>query len=194
MKHTEILLPTQKRRLPVACKIIYALTVVSAVLYVTFTFNSSFADWFNRTVSPIGRATLAYLTNLIPFSVGEWLIVLIPVLLVLLISIAYRHFSDTWQNSFLYIGMLLSGICVIFVVFVWNFAAGYYAPPLDQKLELDRNEVSAEELGDTAAWLADEVKALKDEIDGLKKSLKENRNIYAYGYHITEQKNMQYQK
>lgn len=164
MKHTEILLPTQKRRLPPVCKIIYVMTFVSAVLYVAFTLHSGFADWFNRTVSPIGRAALASLTNLIPFSVGEWIIIVIPILLVLLISIAYRHFADTWRDSFLYIGMLFSGICVILILFVWNFAAGYYAPPLDQKLQIDRTEVSAEELGDTAEWLSDEIKALTDEI------------------------------
>ena len=42
-------------------------------------------------------------------------------------------------------------------VFVLNFAAGYRASPLDEKLELDRQKVSAEELYDTAVILIDRI-------------------------------------
>ena len=164
MEFTEISLHLRRRKLPFVCKIIYLLTAVSACLYVAFTQNAGFADWFNRTVSPVGRAVLAYLTNPLPFSVGEMIIILLPFLLVLLIAVAYRHYSSTWRDTLIYAGMILCAICVILILFIWNFAAGYFAPPLDQKLEIDRTKVSADELGDTAEWLAQEVRDLHGEI------------------------------
>ncbi len=187
MELIEITLPQRKRKLPLICKILYALTLVSACLYVAFTFSPDFADWFNRTVSPVGRAVLATLTNWLPFSLGELLILLLPLLLVSLIVIAYRFYSDTWRDSFIYMGMIFSGICVILILFVWNFAAGYYAPALDQKLDLDRTEVSADELGDTAAWLADEVTALHEEIT----FLKSGESLMPYSYSEMNQKLME---
>ena len=164
MEFTEISLHLRRRKLPFVCKIIYLLTAVSACLYVAFTQNADFADWFNRTVSPVGRAVLAYLTNPLPFSLGEMIIILLPFLLVLLIAVAYRHYSSTWRDTLIYAGMILCAICVILILFIWNFAAGYFAPPLDQKLEIDRTKVSADELGDTAEWLAQEVRDLHGEI------------------------------
>ena len=55
-------------------------------------------------------------------------------------------------------------VCVILILFVWNFAAGYYGKPLDEKLGLDRTAVSAEELRDTAEHLAAEVQAVTDDV------------------------------
>lgn len=187
MEQFEIIIPVRKRKLPLICKIIYVLTLISAALYITFALSADFADWFNRTVSPIGRATLAYLTNWLPFSIGEMLILLIPFLLIALITLAYRRYSDTWRDAFVYMGTLFSAICVIFILFVWNFAAGYYAPSLDQKLELDRTEVSAEELGETAAHLADEITALHEEIT----FLSSGESLMPYSYSEMNQKLME---
>ena len=60
--------------------------------------------------------------------------------------------------------MLLSAVCVIGIIFVWNFAPGYYGATLDQKLELKREKSSAEDLYHTAELLREEIDALEDEI------------------------------
>ncbi|MBQ8311267.1 MAG: DUF3810 domain-containing protein [Clostridia bacterium] len=153
-----------KHKLPLACKIIYLLTAVSIGIYIAFMNITPFADWFNRTVSPVGRAALAYLTNWIPFSLTELLLILIPLWLVLLCVIGYRNFCDSWRGLLTYVGILLSGVCVVLIIFVWNFAAGYYGTTLDKKLELDRTAVSADELYTTAEILAEEVKRAEQEI------------------------------
>jgi hypothetical protein len=53
---------------------------------------------------------------------------------------------------------------MVFNLFVWNFAPGYNALPLDQKLGLKRTPVSTEELSATADILLEELKVLEDEI------------------------------
>lgn len=153
-----------KKKLPIVCWGIYALTAVSAILYVLFTQLPSFADWFNRHVSSIGRMLLAYLTNLLPFSLTELLLLLIPLWIVLLVVIAYRHYTDRAHDTLVYVGILFSGICVVAILFVWNFAAGYFGTTLDQKLSLYRQKVSAEELYQTAERLSEELRTLTDEI------------------------------
>ncbi len=151
-------------RMPLFCKILFPLTALSIAIYVGFTASEAFADFFNRTVSPVGRCILAKLTEWLPFSLAEMLIILLPVALIVAIFIGYRYFCDTWRLTLRYMLILLAIVCLILNLFIWNFAAGYYATPLEQKLELERTPVSAEELYRTAALLSDELCKLEEEI------------------------------
>ena len=69
--------PTPKK-LPRVCKILYLLAAASAILYFVFTQSPAVADWFNRSVSRIGRQIFAYLFAWLPFSFAELLIILLP--------------------------------------------------------------------------------------------------------------------
>ncbi len=152
------------KKLPLASRIIFALTAASALIYLAFVISPAFADWFNRTVSPVFRFLLAKLTGWLPFSVAELCILLIPLAAAVLIVIAYRHYCNSWRNTLVYIGIILSLVCIVLNLFVWTFAAGYHGYTLDHKLGLERRPVSAEELYDTAEILAAELSCLADEI------------------------------
>ena len=155
---------TSSKKLPLFCRIVYLLTGISVILYICFTQSSGFADWFNQNVSHHGRRLLALLTAWIPFSLAELLICLIPFLLVLLTSIGIRRYCDSNRSAFVFVGILLSAFCIGGIIFVWNFAAGYYGSTLDKKLELSRDKSSADELFQTAEFLADELNSLSEEI------------------------------
>lgn len=170
-------LPNRKK-LPRVCLCIYALAAMSSLFYVLFRSNALFADWFNQTVSAYVRRFLAFLTSWIPFSMAELLLLLLPVILISLIVIAVKHYSDSWRNSFVFVGILLSGVALIWVLFVWTFAAGYSAPPLDEKLSLERDKVSAQELYDTAEVLRKEIDALSDEV----LFLEDGTSLMTYSY------------
>ncbi|MBE6588555.1 MAG: DUF3810 domain-containing protein [Ruminococcaceae bacterium] len=150
----------RKHRLPLFCKIIYLTLGVSVLLYVLFLLSADFADFFNNTVGLAGRVLLGTLTSILPFSLAEALLLLLPVLLVTACVIGYRRYCDSWRGVFTYLGILLSFVAVILNIFVWNFAAGYYTPTLDRKLELARTPVKAEELYQTAELLANELHTL----------------------------------
>ena len=152
------------KKLPLVCKILYLLTGVSALLYFLFTKLPAFADWFNRNVSSFGRQILGYLFAWLPFSVAELLVCLLPFLLALLIWIGCKYYCATNRDAFVYVGILLSAICVIGILFVWNFAPGYYGTTLDEKLELERQKSSADDLYQTAELLRAEIDALEEEI------------------------------
>ena len=162
MQHQNI--PQKPRRLPRICIALYALAAVSAGLYFAFTRSATFSDWFNSSISIWGRRLLSFLTVWIPFSLAEWLIILIPVLLAALIAVACRSYSDSWKSAWIYTGKLVSVLCAVWVIFVWNFAPGYYGTTLDRKLGLDRCKVSAQDLYQTALILTGQLQELSDEL------------------------------
>ena len=151
-------------RLPIACIVIFVLTAISIGLYIAFRFNRDFADAFNRTVSPVGRIILAKLTGWLPFSFAEMLLLISPVILVTVIVIGARHHCETTRKMWIYVACIFSVVCMVFNLFVWNFAPGYNALPLDQKLDLERRPVSAAELHQTADLLLEELKEIEAEI------------------------------
>ena len=154
----------KKPRLPVVCIIIFALTLVTVGLYIAFRVNTNFAEAFNQTVSPIGRMIMAKLTGWMPFSFAEMLLLLSPVLLVTLIVIGAKHFCHSARAMWVYIACIFSVVCMVFNLFVWNFAPGYNALPLEKKLGLERKAVSAEELYTTANILIEELQEMEKEI------------------------------
>ncbi len=152
-------------RLPVVCWALYGLAAICAVLYIVMMNSVVFSDWFNETVSAFLRTVFAALTSWIPFSVGELVIWMIPLTLFLVLRHAIRRRCDTWRSAMVYIGILMSVVVTLFSVFVLNFAAGYRSSTLDDKLELDREKVSAQELYDTAVILIDAINRETSEIE-----------------------------
>ncbi len=149
-------------RMPVICLVLYGLALVCVGVYIAIRRSTAFADWFNRTVSAGMRMILSYLTGWIPFSVGEMIIWLIPLLLFLILFHAIRHRCGSWRAVAVYIGMMLSVVSLLFSLFVLTFSAGYRARPLSEKLGLEQKKVSVTELYDTALILVD---AINDETD-----------------------------
>ena len=168
----------KKRRLPLICPILYSLAAISACLYFAFTKSPAFSDWFNSHISIWGRRLLSFLTVWIPFSLAECLVILIPVFLVALIVLACR-FSVSRAAALKYAGSLLAGLCAVGIIFVWDFAPGYYGSTLDQKLELERRKVSADELYQTALILSDQLRELSD---GLVFSGENSSSVMPYSY------------
>ncbi len=153
-----------RRSLPRICIGIYLLTAISGALYFAFTKSPAFSDWFNQSISQWGRRALAALTSWLPFSFAELLILLLPLLIVLAIAIGAKHYCDSNRSLLVYIGILFSFVCVCAILFVWNFAPGYYGTSLDKKLGLSREKCSAEELYQTAEILSKELDDVSDEI------------------------------
>jgi len=140
-------------RLPLAAKIIYALTAASVLLYFVFTKSPAFAAWWNGSVALAIRCTLAFFTSWIPFSIAELLLLLLPLLLVILCVHGYRKHCDSIRSVLVYAGCMFCALCVVLIIFVWGFGAGYHTHTLDQRMELERAPVSAEELFGAAELL-----------------------------------------
>ncbi|MBQ9080660.1 MAG: DUF3810 domain-containing protein [Clostridia bacterium] len=150
-------LPPPRRRFPKICTALFIIAGVSLLIYLAAIIWEPFADFFSRYPGAFVRGLLAHLTNWIPFSLAEALLLFLPVLLFFLIYTAVKKYSDSWHNTLVYIGILLSAASVLLTLLFCGFGTAYHGSTLDKKLELDRRDVSAEELKYTASALAEAV-------------------------------------
>ncbi len=154
----------KKRRLPLFCSLVFLLAALSALLYFLFTRLPALADFFNRTVSAFGRRIMGYLFSWVLFSVAEMLLLLIPVFVAGLLVLAWKRFCHSASAALRFAAYVLTLPCLVWIIFVWNFAPGYFGSTLDQKLELERTPVSAQELFDTAETLREELSLLEKQV------------------------------
>lgn len=142
------------------------LTAVCVALSIAFRQSAAFSDAFNRSISGPVRTALAYLTTALPFSLAEAMLLLSPVALFLLIRHALRYYTYSWRAVGCYLLKVVSLVCVFFILFTLTFSAGYFAPSIaaPNKLDLNRQKVSADELYATSMHLATCVNRELDEI------------------------------
>lgn len=152
-------------RIPKICIVFLLIALLSAIIYIAAIISEDFADIFNLYVSSVIRALLAYITNILPVSLAELLIIGTPILLFFLIRYSVKKYSDSWHDVGIFCISALSIISILFSVFVFSFGTGYHAPTLDKKLSLERKGSSAEELSETALWLIEHINAEIDRVD-----------------------------
>ena len=152
------------RRLPIFAWIFFGLAALSAILYVIFLCSTRFSDWFNGTISRGVRAALAHLTSWIPFSLAEYLLLLLPMLLVALSILGIRKYSATWKDVGIFCLSMLSVGALIFSLFTLGFAPAYRGTKLQEKLQLEAKAVDAEGLYETALILSAHLHEQSDEI------------------------------
>lgn len=145
--------PQKHQRLPRFCILLYGIAIACVGLYVLFCISPDFADFFNQYISSAGRWLLAAITAPLPFSLAEFMLLMLPVAFVYALIYAFRYHCDTWKSTLSYVGCIMSLIATIFSIFTLNFAAGYRGHTIDKKLGLEKVPVSAQELYETAEYL-----------------------------------------
>lgn len=155
---------SNKTRLPRWVLVIYAVTAFCALLYLIFVLSESFSDFFNRYVSSVFRAILAHLTSWIPFSLAEFMLILIPVWVFLISRAVIKKYGSTLKETMKGVLCVLSVLGIVFSVFTLNFAAGYRGSTLDKKLGIEQQKVSADELYTTSVILLDGIESTVEEI------------------------------
>ena len=155
MNEEKMMTAEERRRLPLFAKIFYAIALAAAVLYIIFLCSKSFSDFFNQRIGSLLRAALAYLTGWIPFSLAEFLVILLPVILVSVSLYGIRRYASSWRNVGIFCASMLSVAALVFSIFTVGFAPAYRGTSLDEKLGLERRAVTAEALYDTAVILTE---------------------------------------
>ncbi len=169
----------EKKRLPLFAKIFLCIGGVALILYIVFLFSEGFSDFFNRYISSVIRAVMAYVTRLIPFSAAEFLLLLSPCLFIAAVSYGVKKYTDTWRDVFIYCLTLISVLSLILSIFALGFAPAYRGTTLDKKLGIDRREVSAAELYQTASILS---KKIDEEASNVIFNPDSGSSVMPYGY------------
>ncbi len=144
---------------------VYILFAISGIVYLIAVFNPEFADFMCFKIGSVVRYILAIPTNLLPFSFAELLLILLIPTFVAVVIIASRWHCDLWRNVWAFSGKILSVALVILILFVWGFGTGYHGTTLDQKLGINKQNVSEDELYELTVLLTEKVNALTAEIE-----------------------------
>ena len=73
--------------------------------------------------------------------------------MVALVVYAVRFRCDSWRTVFVYVGEICALVAFLVSLFIWSFGMAYQGTGLEDKLDLDRRDVSVEELEETALIL-----------------------------------------
>lgn len=153
-----------KKYIPLGVIIIFAITIVSAILYMCFKSSVRFADFFNLYVSAPFRIFISSVTSVFPFSLAETAIILSPVILAVLIFLAVKFAKRGKAASVRYFLSLVAILCCIFITFVWTYSSGYYTTPIDKRVGIERKKLSKDDLYKVAVIMTEKLNTLSDNI------------------------------
>lgn len=150
---------------PLYFKIFIGLAALCGVIHLLCNFFPALADFMIRYPNAGVRWTLAHITNFLPFSLAEMVIMLLPLIVCLLFYFCvYFCRSENEKGYTRYLCFLLSVLSIFYSLFVLTLAPGYKGSSLADKLSLEQKDVSADELYDTSVWLSSKVSEYIDEI------------------------------
>ena len=149
---------------PIVPFCIFVFGILTLLIYVIVRNSVSFANFFNYNISAPFRAIISMLTSWIPFSLAETAIISAPFWIVVLIYIAVKMAKKGKRAALRYLSTLLSILCFIAVSFVWTYSSGYYTSTIDKKLNLERKELSGEDLYNSAVIIIENLNELSNEI------------------------------
>lgn len=140
--------------------VLFSVFVASVIIHVLTRSSHTFSDLLNLGLSTHIRATLSVINSVVPFSLSEIILVLLPIVL-----IATPIYSMVKKDSASKVLLVLISILVtLYVLFVLAFAPAYGATPAAKLFMLTDKSAELSELTESAYILADEINGLADEI------------------------------
>lgn len=149
--------PKKQRLFPIYLYVLWGILLLSIAVYVAALNSTEFADFYNRYPGAFVRAVLAHLTNLLPISLTELIIILLPSIVAVSILYIVRRCHPTGRSTLVFCVSLVTCASMFFSSFVLGFGCGYHGSTLDVKMDLDKKDVAPKELELTSRWLADAV-------------------------------------
>ncbi len=133
----------------------------SLAVYITARFSPAFAEWWTRYPSQWMRGLLAAVTDPIPFSLAEMVLILLIPCAVLYMLVSNKYIcSEDPKKYYRCLRPLLVIILVLASTFFGVFGPCYFRNTLDQNLNMDKKDVTAPELKYTAERVIEEINAL----------------------------------
>ena len=147
--------------IPIPAMIFYIFFIIAGSIHLISLISKGFSDFFNENISAFFRMLSAKATNLLPFSLAELIVMFLPVIVIVIFIITFKYVKSIIR----YLTLMLSVVTLFYTLFVFNFAAGYRGSTLEEKLELNRTDISIGELYDTAEFLLKKASEYASEIN-----------------------------
>lgn len=136
------------------------------VVYVLSRCFPAFAEFWARYPSQALRFLLAKVTGILRFSLVEWAIFSLPLLIFGYFFFSSRSMKrdESTYNYYRWLLPLVCGILAVLTLFFTAFAPCYFRYPLAKNLSLEDREVSAQELYDTACAVCEQIEGVEGEV------------------------------
>lgn len=145
--------PIKKGRLPLFYPVVFCFGGAVAALYLLFRLSVSVSDFFSENISPVIRGVMTFLSNLFPFSLYEALLLSVPVLIFLFIWL----FLGGKRSFVRIVSFLLSCFIIGTSLFVFSTAPGYFGTSVADRLSLDGDGVTSDDMADALEYLVAEI-------------------------------------
>lgn len=146
-----------RRCVPIWSAVLLSLFAVSLVMCEVIQRNGAVANAIHESVGVGIRAVMTAMTSWIPISFAEFLLVSSPILLALLIIGVVRHVKRSPYDGIRFCISILSLVSLIYTLSVFGYEPGFYNKSVTEKLELTREDLSPEQLRDTALILVEQI-------------------------------------
>ena len=146
---------------PIWSVIFFGIFFIALIVNGVIESNPTFAGTVHHTVGAGIRAVISTLTSWIPFSLAEIMLILSPVLLFIICFFMMRRLRRSITAGVRYFVGFLSILSLVFTVMVFGYNSGFYDESVETKVGIERENLSAEQLYDTAILLID---AIREEI------------------------------
>ncbi len=159
------LVKNKYEKIPLWSKVALAIALVSIILYIIICFNTSFADFFNEYIGGFFRFIFAQISSLLPFSIAEASLILIPIFLALIIRYVWKYRCNTRRSTIVTLVCIFSVASIFLSGFIITFSAGYRGKELDEKLGLETAALDKNDLYNASEYLIEEINKLEPLIE-----------------------------
>ena len=153
----------KKKAVPLVFKITLPIFLLCLALYFATEISTPFADLMNSTVCAYYRGFMGRISDFVPFSLFEILVIFIPIFILLIVVFAIRAFK--MQNGVRFVLTLLSVVLIIGSEYILALSISYNTTPTYKKMGIEIVDVTEENLKNTLIILRDEVNALSTEVE-----------------------------
>lgn len=163
MRKNKKIRKNRKPFIPTFAKILLSFALVSFAILFVARKNTAFAEWMTVNVGYYVRLALAFLSNRIPFSLGEVLVVFAPIIVIAILIVAAKRKGICSKIRFL--SGFLAILSIFYSMYVFTLGVGYQRTKLASRLDIAAVDVNKESLVNALVILKDECELLLDEIN-----------------------------
>lgn len=154
-----------KKYCPIPSIFIFCITIFSVFIHILCVSSATFSDKFNLYISSFFRGILSSITDFLPFSIAETIILFLPILFIIVLVICFKKTKKGTTESARFLCGFASVAALLYSLFVFTTVAGYNSTSLSDKLMLEDKPVSLEDLKITAEFFIDKTENELEEIN-----------------------------
>ncbi len=143
---------------PLWSLILFAVFLVSLLVNACYPSAPALANFIHNGIGAFIRALLAFVTNWIPFSFAESLLILSPLLVGLICFSLIRRVRNSLAAGIRYFAGFASVLSLVFTLLIFGYNGGYYGDGVEKKVDFERSDLSPEQLYETAVIMIDQIK------------------------------------